>query len=254
MVEAIAFVRVSEVLAQNIGTGARSILLIAGGHIAGAHRTARKVRAAAFACSVALFGQAQNPQILLEAQGSFYGYFLLPGLIAQVAIHRGRIYNFVGIEDIVGVEGIFDAAQQLVVFRANHKWDKLRPEPPVAVLATQRALVFFYEQGSLFGHLAEEAMPFGSFEVDDRAQMQLAASGMSVVYGVKAVFVQHFIEFGNIGRQLLYIHGCIFYHTYRFGIAGDIGQQPQAGIAQRPHFGNVLALEDRIMMPQAFGF
>ena len=67
--------------------------------------------------------------------------------------------------------------------------------------------------------------------------MKFAGAGVGVIDAADAVFIaQQFVEFGDVGRQVVHVHGGVFDDLARFGVADDVAHQSLACAAQFPDF------------------
>ena len=119
------------------------------------------------------------------------------------------------------------------------------------MFTTERAVVFFNEGGDLFCDHAEQSLPFFSFQVDDRPQVQFSRAGMRVMHRIQSMFLQDHIEFPDVGRKIFYIHCCIFNYRNGFFITGKITKQAQSGFAERPDFFSVVSEQQGKMIAQS---
>src|SRR5262249_41384366 len=120
-------------LPQDIGPRPRRILLIARGHKGRAHRSARQMRLAAVPAAIALLRMLQDILVLEPEQGGEGGR-LLPRLIPQLLVHRRRLHDLAGIEDILRVPAALYLPEQLVILRPYHPGNELPPQPAIPVL------------------------------------------------------------------------------------------------------------------------
>ena len=117
-----------------------------------------------------------------------------------------------------------------------HQRNELTAQATIAVFTAERAAVFFHQQGDVGSDFAKHLEAFGSLEVEERASVQLAGSGMCVIDAVDAVFgAQQFIEFGDIVRQVAHIDRRVLDHLAWLCVTDDIAHQALAGSAQLPN-------------------
>ena len=72
---------------------------------------------------------------------------------------------------------------------ADHQRDELTTQAAVAVLATERAAVFFDQMGDIRGHSAEHVQSLRCLEIKQRPGVQLARTSVGVVDAFDGVFV-----------------------------------------------------------------
>ena len=111
----------------------------------------------------------------------------------------------------------------------------------------------FYQRGYFFGNDAEEFVALGGFEIDDRAQVNFATTGMGIVHTVQAMLFQNHVEVADEIGQVVYIHTRVFNHGHGFFIAGQVAQQTKTGFAQGPYFFAIIAIQHGEMIAQSGG-
>ena len=180
--------RVGKCLPQHVGPGPSGVGLVAGGHVAGAHRAAGRRRLAALADAGAFFGRPQHPAGVSKPKDCLVLGLGLPRHDPQLGVHRWRVDDLAGVEEAGGVKDLLDLLEELIAGVADHHPDELPPQPAVAMLARKAAPVFLDEGRHVGGYPPKHRQPLGAAEVEQRPQVQLARPGMGIVDTVDAVF------------------------------------------------------------------
>ena len=107
-------------LTQDIGTGTCGVFLLAGRHVARAHRATGQRPFAAVAEAITFFSRAHHTLHVTEIEDRVILRSPLPRAVAQRGIHRRRVDYLAGIENIHRVEGRFDLTHELVAMLADH--------------------------------------------------------------------------------------------------------------------------------------
>src|SRR5258705_12918757 len=95
----------------------------------------------------------------------------LSGRIPEHGIHRGRVHNFVRVENILRVPAFLDGLEKFIIMITYHLFYKLASQPAIPMFSAQRALVFFYQPGYFCSDGTEHLVSFFRLEVDNGSQM-----------------------------------------------------------------------------------
>ena len=229
---------------QDVGTRTRGVLLLARGHVARAHRAPGQMRLAAVAGPVAFLGCPHHAADIAEIEHRRVIRSRLARLVPEVGVHRRRVHDLAGVENVLRVERRLHRLHHRVALLADHQRDKLAAKAPVAVLAAERPAVFFDEVRDVGRDVAEHFAPGFGLEVEKRARVQLARSGVGVIDAVDAVFVaQDGVELAYVVRQVAHVHGRVLDDFARLGVAGHVAHEPLTGAAQLPDLRAFLAAQ-----------
>ena len=88
-------------------------------------------------------------------------------------------------------------------------------------------------------------------KIQDRAQMQFARGGMSVMHSGEIVTAEDLVELTHVSRHIFRVDGGILNHSHWFCISRYVRQQAQCGFAQVPYAILVCAPYDRIVVAKA---
>ena len=177
----------------------------------------------------------QEVDVVLEAErGPELGYFLagtMPDVPPQVGVGRDdlpRIHDSMGIEELLHLPKRFDNSGAVELFQP------LSPDHPVPMLAGSRAPVLDGQVHDLFrdgGHLLDA---FEALEVDHRAHMETAASGVRIDGSGGPVTPYHLQEIGDVVRQAFRRDGSVLNKSGRLGVLWIAEKDWQAGLAHVP--------------------
>lgn len=223
-------------VAEDVGSGPGAVLFIARGHVAGAHDAAGKMGLAAVAGAIAELGGALQTLGGGEVEIGLELACLLAGAIAETGVHGRRIHNLVRVENGFWVPGLLEGAEERVVAAADHAFEKLAAQASVAVFAAEGATVFLDEGGDVLGDLPEEAVAAFGLEVDDGAEVDFTAASVGVVHAFELIaFLEELVEAGDVFGQVLHVDGGVFHDGHGLGVAGNVGEEAESGLAQIPH-------------------
>src|SRR5579872_1803008 len=153
---------------------------------------------ATIAGTIALFRMLQD--ILFgKTEDGFECRRLTARFIAQHRVHRRRVHDLARVEDAFGIPTGFDLPEKPIVLFTYHLPDKFAAQPSVAMFPAERAFVSFYQGGDLLRDLAEQLIAFDGLQVNDRAQVKLAAAGMGIMHRVEFMFFQYLVKIPDIG-------------------------------------------------------
>ena len=156
-------VSVGEDIAERVGAGAGRIPFVARGHEARAHGAAHEVGFPTVADSRAFLGGTEHALRRTEIKNRFVVGRRMVRRMPQRRVHRRRVDDLAGIEYAVRIKGVFHALHHRVAGLADHELDELPAQPTVAVLAAERATVFFHEDGDIGRDVAEHLQALGRF-------------------------------------------------------------------------------------------
>ena len=200
----------------------------------------------------ALLGRPQHATSVGESEHGLVRGRRLARQDPERCVHRRRVDDLAGVEDALRIEGPLHADEQVVTGVAHHRADELTAKPAVAVLATERATVFFDQRRHVGGHVAEHLQTGRGVEVKQRPEVEFAGARMGVVDAVDAVFLgEQPVELGNVGGQVFDRHGRVFDDLTGLGIAGHVVDQPLPGPPQLPDLVAVAPEEHRIGVAEA---
>ena len=98
----LGIVRIGQDLAQDVGTGAGGVFFFTGRHVARAHGASGQRPLAAVAGAIAFLGSTDDTQGVAEIKDGFILRGPLLRAVAQRGIHRRRVHDLAGIEDVLG--------------------------------------------------------------------------------------------------------------------------------------------------------
>ena len=143
--------RIREGRPEHVGPRPRGVLLVAGGHVAGAHRAAGLRWLAALANPRAPLGRSQHAAGVGEAKDGVVVWLGLTRQDPQGGVHRRSVDDLVGIEDPLWIKEPFDLLKMVVAGIAHHHAEKLTAEPAVAMLAAEAAAILLHKCGNVGG-------------------------------------------------------------------------------------------------------
>src|SRR5688572_22249125 len=95
-------------LAKYVGPRPRRFLFTSCGHVAGAHGTSTDLRLATIARAITLLSRSQYSMRFRKIQDRIKLFSDLILFEPKVGIHRWRLHNFTGIENIIGIPYLFE--------------------------------------------------------------------------------------------------------------------------------------------------
>ena len=134
LVEGIFILAVIDVLAQNVGPAPGRLVFVARGHESWTESAPYDFTFTAIARSIAFFYASEISIVLRKIKGGFNGRIRLSRDYPEVLRDGWGIHYFCRVEHIVGIPGLFQAFQQLVIVISQHKRDKFSPGTTVAML------------------------------------------------------------------------------------------------------------------------
>ena len=217
---------------QGVGPAACAVLLVQGCPEGRTHGAA--LQFAADARTVTQLDGADETLLLAVVEQRRRLLGRVAGTVAQVVGHRWRVDDLAGVEQVVGIERLLDAAERLVDRFAEHLAVPLAAGQAVAVLAAQGAAEFEDQVGDIFGDPPHAGHVVAALEVQYRADVQAAHTGVAVEGAAGAVARQHLLEAGHEVGQVFGRDGGIFDKRHRLAVAGQAEQQRHRSAAHAP--------------------
>ncbi len=181
-----------ERLLQHPGAAAGGVLLLAGGDVRRAHHPARTRRHALADPGAAVHRGPERAAVVDQPQRGARLLHRPAG--AQVGVQRRRIHQHAGVEQSLGIAGVFDRAEQRERGLVVHHRQQLRARPAVTVLARQRATVRADALGAGQQELPEPLPTGGVGEVEVDPHVQAAVAEVPVGHPTQPELTQQPVE------------------------------------------------------------
>ena len=116
----------------------------------------------------------------------------------QVTVHRARIDQHAGIQQVLRVEGGLDLTEGLKCSGGVHRWEQLRPRSTVAVLARQRAAIASNQLGRFFDEspITPSSALLGQWEVD--ADVHASVAEVTVRQPLQSMINKQLVEVSQV--------------------------------------------------------
>ena len=168
--------------AEGIGPAAGRVHLVAGDHVAGAHRAGAGLAAGADArAHLDRAGEAPLAGEVEERLGRLVRMIVRAD--PQVVAGVGVADDLVGVEPVLRVEGPLDLHERRVDLGAEELAVPEAAGQAVAVLAAHRAAELDHQVGDLAGDRPQRLHALGRLDVDDRPDVQAADVGVAIARG-----------------------------------------------------------------------
>ena len=228
-----------QALPQHVGPGPGGVLLVARGHVARAHRAPHRRELATLANTGAFLSRPENPlrgRKIKHRLQWHHGMGLGRRQDAQGGVHRRGIDDLPRIENALRIEEPLHFREHLIAAFPHHAADKFAPQPAIAMLAAERAAIFFHQPRHVGRHRPKFSQALRRVEIKQRPQVQFPGAGMGVVDAFDPMlFGQQAVYIGDIGGEIFHSHRRVFDDLAGLAVARDVVDQSLSGPPQLPH-------------------
>src|SRR5499433_2331898 len=218
--------------AQRVGPPPRGVLLVARGHVRGAHGAFELLPAHAHA--VAHLHRRREAALRGKVQQGLGLPRRVLGAVAEVLGDRRARHDVARIHASLGVEGGLELAESLEDLGAEHALEEGAPGAPIAVLARDGAAVLEDEVEDLVGHVPHLLEPARRLEIDQRADVQAPDGAVAVVGALGPVLGHDVAEARHEDRQVFGIDRGVLDEGDGLGLALGAEEKPEARLAELP--------------------
>lgn len=143
--------------------------------------------------------------------------------VLEIVFYWWGIYDFIRVENVIGVLGLFDLMQVFVIVFVDYEGDKFGVYLFIVMFIIQRVIVFFDQFGYCFSDFVEEVLFFCFFKIKNGVEVEFVGIGVGVIDCLLFEVGYELVEFFDVGRQVFDVYCGIFNVGYRFSVFGDVG-------------------------------
>jgi len=174
---------------------------------------------------------------VIKVQGGSPGLSAVLPAVAQEGIHRRRVEQLGGVQNIIWVSGAFDGAHGFGDFRAVGFFDPLARHDAIAVLAAHRAAEAEHQSQHALTDAPQGAHTLALLQIQNRADVQTASRGMGIDSALGMMVSQNLFDLAHEVAKAFHGHRAILDEGCGAGRLRTRIQNPQTHLADVPNAG-----------------